>query len=130
MFSIFIFSFSALDYWLHWLTAAAFFPLASILLLCILNSLALIYPSKKREAGAAGDLDSIGQVLVFVFLFFVVSFFLFAIVGGIGAAIWFTTKSQLLMYTVSWFGLLSFCVLGVWITSLFFERFDVSKHGL
>ncbi len=128
--TIVVFSFSALEYWPYWLAAAAYAPLYSILLLCILNSLALIYPSKRREVGATSDLDSIGQILIYVFLVGVVSATLFIVLGGIGVGVWFATKSELATYTICWFVLIAFCIGGVWITSRFFDRFDVSKHGL
>ena len=124
--TIFIFMFSALDYLGYWFALAMFAPLISLVILCIVNSLALVYPSK-RDKGVAREIENIGHILVFVFLLGVVVSSLIGILVAVGGLIYLVTNNVAAVTVGCWLTLLVAAVAGVLATGWAFGRFDVTK---
>lgn len=127
--SIFLFMWLALDQWLLWLTAAAFAPLVSIVILSIINSLSLLYPSQSNE-GVARELENVGHILVFTFLLMLSALAIFAMLIGAVAAAHYSTHSLPVVVFACWLVMLVSSAVGVWTTGWAFGRFDVSKHRM
>ena len=127
--SLLLFMMLALDQWLLWLTAFAFAPLFSVVILCVVNSISLLYPGQSNE-GVARELENIGHILVFIFLMIVAAIFISGLLSGVGALAYFATHSIPLVVIACWFVMLFCSFVGVWLTGWAFGRFDVSKHRL
>lgn len=126
--TILLFMFFALEFLEYWFWAAMFAPLLSTILLCILNSMALIYPTQRRP-GMIYDLDNVGHILVFMFLLITLEGGLVGTLIGIGALAYFLTQSTIVVCSICWLVLLTVSIAGVWVTGQAFKQFDISKHG-
>ena len=127
MATIFVFMFTALEYLGYFFVLAIFAPLATTIMLCIVNSLSLLYPTRK-EQGVVNQFENIGHILVFVFLIGVVGTIILGLLGSVGGAAYFLTRSLVVTLFASWVVMLMAATTGVWLTGWAFERFDVSKQ--
>ena len=90
-----------------WLAIASLTPLINIVMLSITNSLALIFPVRK-EPGVAQQFESIGSLLIFMFVATTVLTVVFSTIAIAGILVYFATGTPAAAVISSWFVLLVF----------------------
>lgn len=127
--TIVIFLIVAWEYYVYWLAFFFYSPVLAIVVLCLVNSVVLLYP-RMPDDGVVRELENVGHILVFVFLLAAVSTILITILGGVGYLVYLVTESQLAILVACWFVLAAAAVTGIWINSLVFKNFDVSRYQM